>query len=40
MTNPLHDPKALPRSEDNDEHLLLTWNDSWVDRATANGDTA
>lgn len=37
---PLHDPRALPQPEDNDEHLLLTWNDSWANRATANGDTA
>lgn len=40
VETPLHDPKALPRSEDNDEHLLLTWNESWADRATANGVTA
>jgi hypothetical protein len=40
MTIPLHDPRVLPPSEDNDKQLLLTWNESWADRATANGDTA
>jgi hypothetical protein len=37
---PLHDPRVLPQPEDNDEHLLSTWDDSWTDRETANGDTA
>ena len=40
MTKPLHDLRALPRSEDNDEHLAMIWNDSWADRETANGNTA
>lgn len=40
MTTPLRDPRALPRPELNDEHLLLTWSDSWEDRATANGDSS